>query len=91
MTDYLRVKDPGTGHEFTVPAHYIDAGLTDEADVIDKAALGPDGLPAPAKPSLPLGTPLPGSATDRRRSRNSAPTPLDKSNDDGQSAENTEK
>jgi len=65
---HYRLKDPVTGHEFT----YDDAKITAlglEGLVIDKDPLGTDGLPAPAKPCMPLGEPLPGSAADVRRSR----------------------
>lgn len=72
MTDYVRIKDPSSGAEYTYTrAQLAVTGLT-EADIIDRPALGPDGLPAPAKPSLPKGTPLPGSAQERRRSRKTA-------------------
>lgn len=67
MTDYVRIKDPGSGAEYTYDTAKVDAlGLHDA--VIDKDALGPDGLPAPTKPHLAKGTPLPGSTADRRRS-----------------------
>lgn len=66
--DYHRIKDPGTGAEFT----YDDAkvvALDLAAYVIDKPALGPDGRPAPTKPRLPLGKALPGSVAERRRTK----------------------
>lgn len=66
MTDYVRIKDPGTGAEITYDTAKVEAlGLQDH--VIDKDPLGPDGLPAPTKPSLPLGEPVPGTPQDRRR------------------------
>lgn len=46
MTDYVRVRQDETGHELTVRADANLTGLT----VIDKPALGHDGLPAPMKP-----------------------------------------
>lgn len=66
MPDYLRVRDPESGAEYTYDTAKVEAlGLQDA--VIDKDPLGPDGLPAPVKPRLPKGDPLPGSAQDRRR------------------------
>lgn len=46
MTEYIRVRQNETGHELTVRADRDMTGLT----VIDKAALGSDGLPLPMKP-----------------------------------------
>lgn len=44
--DYVRVKDRDTGHEFSVRTELVN----DEAhEVLDKPALGHDGLPAPVK------------------------------------------
>lgn len=66
MTEYLRLADESA--EFTYDKAKVDAlGL--EHLVIDKDPLGPDGLPAPTKPRLPLGEPLVGSAQERRRSQ----------------------
>lgn len=65
MTEYLRLKDPVTGDEFTYDIAKIEAlGL--EAYIIDKPALGRNGLPAPTKPNVPLGEALPGSEQDQR-------------------------
>lgn len=68
MTEYLRVRDPGTGAEYTYSAAQI-AALDLSAYVVDKPALGRDGLPKPTKLRLPLGTPLPGSAAERRQKK----------------------
>lgn len=82
-TEYVRIKDPTTGDEFTYDTAKVEAlGLGDF--VIDKDPLGPDGRPAPAKPRMPLGEPLPGSAADVRRTKNSR-----RGDRDGQSAANT--
>ena len=46
MTEYVRVKDKQTGHEYTVPAHRFDpAGMTR----LNKPALTIHGDPAPVK------------------------------------------
>lgn len=66
MTEYLRLADESA--EFTYDTAKVEAlGL--EHLVIDKAPLGPDGLPAPTKPRLRKGDPLPGSAQDRKRTQ----------------------
>lgn len=63
---YHRIKDPVTGDEYTYDAAKVAAlGLEDH--VTDKDPFGPDGRPAPVKPRLPLGEPLPGSKSDRTR------------------------
>ena len=68
MADYLRLKDPDTGAEFTYDTAKVEAlGL--RGFVVDKDALGPDGKPAPTKPRLPLGEPPAGSAQERRRAQ----------------------
>lgn len=70
---YLRLKDPDTGDEFTYDdAKVVALGLEDL--VIEKDPLGPDGRPAPPKPNLPKGTPLPGSAQEKRRNKASGAT-----------------
>lgn len=66
MPEFKRVRDPETGDEFTYDDAKI-AALGLEKHVTSKEALGADGLPAPAKPRLPLGEPRPGSASERRR------------------------
>ncbi len=64
--EHYRIKDPGSGDEFTYDAAKVELlGLGDY--VIDKDPYGPDGRPAPTKPNLPLGEPLPGSKADRAR------------------------
>jgi len=76
MTKHYRLSN-GVA-EFTYDEAKVEAlGLHDL--VIEKEALGPDRLPAPAKPRLPKGTPLPGSAADRRRENKSGPTSADNS------------
>lgn len=72
MTDieYVRIKDPGTGDEFTYDTAKVEAlGLHDY--VIDKNPFSADGRPAEPKPRLPLGEPLAGSAAERRRNKTS--------------------
>ncbi|MBO9523918.1 MAG: hypothetical protein J7518_20480 [Nocardioidaceae bacterium] len=70
MPEYVRIKDPVSGAEYTYDAAKVDAlGLHDA--VIDKPALGPEGIPAPTKTRMPLGDPLPGSAQERRRNKTS--------------------
>ncbi len=66
--EYVRIKDPDTGDEFTYDTAKVEAlGL--DAYVIDKDPFGPDGRPAPSKQNLPKGTPLPGSVQERRRNQ----------------------
>lgn len=89
MPEFVRIKDPATGAEFTYDTDKVHAlGLEDA--VIDRPALGPDGLPAPTKPNLPKGEPLPGSAQDRRRSQKTPGAPSS-GEDDGQPSANPEK
>lgn len=45
MTEYVRVRNDITRHEFTIPARQVVDGLT----VLDKPALGRDRLPRPPK------------------------------------------
>lgn len=46
MTEYVRVRDKATGHEYTIPAARFDS----EAHVkTDKPALDAHGEPAPTK------------------------------------------
>lgn len=63
MTDYIRVRDKSTGHEYTIPATRLVDGLT----VIDKPALDRSGDPAPVKYRTRLGEPIPGGKTARKR------------------------
>lgn len=68
MTDHVRIKDPVSGAEYTYDTAKVEA--LDLAEyVIDKDPMGPDGLPAPTKPWLPLGEALPGSEQDLRKQR----------------------
>ena len=84
MTDYVRIKDPISGDEYTYDtAKVVALGLEDH--VIEKDPLGPDGLPAPAKPRLPLGAPLPGSRVDLLRHPDRTPA----AGPNGQPAETT--
>lgn len=75
MTDYVRIKDPDTGAEFTYDTAKVDA-LSLSEHVVDKPALGRDGLPAPTKPHVPLGEALPGSEQDRRNQEQPDRVPL---------------
>lgn len=64
MSEYVRVRDPQTGHEYTVRQHLVADGL----EVIDKDALGRDHLPLPPLYRVPLGdSPAPSAETQRRR------------------------
>lgn len=47
--EWVRVKDPDTGHEITMSVE--QARLVD-AKPVDKPAVGPDGNPLPPKPSV---------------------------------------
>ena len=86
--EYVRIKDPGTGDEFTYDTAKVEAlGLQDA--VIEKAPFGPDGRPAPPKQNLPKGIPLPGSAQERRRIQASGAT--DSGDDSGQTSADTQK
>lgn len=90
MPEHVRIKDPATGAEFTYDTAKVDAlGLS--AHVIDKPALGPDGLPAPTKPKLPLGEPLPGGDADRRRTRKQTAGATASGEEAGQSSADTDK
>ncbi len=46
MTDYIRVKDKQTGHEFSVPADTFDGDAMTE---LDRPATDPGGEPLPVK------------------------------------------
>jgi hypothetical protein len=50
MTDFVRVKDRDTGHEFSLPV----ALVTTEEVLPDRPAVDRNGAPLPAKHSLPL-------------------------------------
>lgn len=53
MSEYVRVRDLTTGHEYTTRERNVVEGL----EVLDKPALGADGLPRPPKYRVPLGEP----------------------------------
>ncbi len=46
MHEYVRVKDPDTGHEFSLPVGTFDP---DTVTVLDKPATDPGGAPLPPK------------------------------------------
>jgi len=50
-TEFVRVKDPGTGHEVTVPRRVAEA---EKLTVLDKPALDSNGRPLPGKPHVEL-------------------------------------
>lgn len=50
-TEFVRVKDPGTNHEVTVPASFAKAY---KLDVLDKPATNDDGKPLVGKPHVEL-------------------------------------
>lgn len=57
MTEFVRVKDPGTGHEWSAPKRWAEA--SDEIEVLhDKEAADLTGRPLPPKPKVNL-SPLP--------------------------------
>lgn len=96
MPEYVRVKDPVSGHEYSyTPAQVAATGLS-ESDQIDKAPLAASGEPAPVKYRTPLGAPLPGSKKDRERARSRArsrqttPAATESGPNDGQSVGTTE-
>ena len=45
MTDFVRVRDSLTGHEYSTPPHLVRDGLT----IVDKPAVSPNGTPLPPK------------------------------------------
>lgn len=49
--EYRRVKDKATKHEYSVVASAVDESVH---EVLDKDAVGIDGLPLPAKHYVPL-------------------------------------
>lgn len=51
MTEFVRVKDPETKHEFTVTRQYAEGR---KLPVIDKPALDSAGRPLTAKPHVAL-------------------------------------
>lgn len=50
-TKFVRVKDPDTGHEVTVPARFAEQH---KLEVLDKEALDDNGRPLPGKPHIEL-------------------------------------
>lgn len=51
MTEFVRVKDPGTKHEVTVTKEFADAN---DLAVLDKPAVDSNGRPLAGKPSVDL-------------------------------------
>lgn len=51
-TEFVRVKDPGTKHEVTVPAAFAKANKLEP--LTDKAAVDDNGRPLPGKPYVEL-------------------------------------
>jgi len=49
MTEFVRVRDNGTGHEYSVSKRYAEALKGDAISIIEKDALDDNGRPAPAK------------------------------------------
>lgn len=66
MSDYLRVRDKDTGHEYTIRAEHLNA---EAHEVLDKPALDNHGEPAAMKPRQPLGK----RARGRRTAKKAAP------------------
>lgn len=79
MSEYVRVRDT-SGHEITIRADLPEGhprGLQDGMTVLDKPATTRTGDPLPPKHRTALGTPLPGSAVDVKRTRKGAtPKPV---------------
>lgn len=50
-TQFVRVKDPGTGHEVTVPRRFAEQN---KLEPLDKPALDDNGRPLPGKPHVEL-------------------------------------
>ncbi len=69
MTQFFRVRDKDTGHEFT--EGFFDPDIHER---VDESGVGPDGVPLPPKPNTPAvtaataagaaGEPLRGAALD---------------------------
>lgn len=49
MTEFVRVRDKATGHEYTVPKRLAEGLKGDAISIIEKDALDDNGRPAPAK------------------------------------------
>lgn len=50
-TEFVRVKDPGTKHEVTVPRRFAEQN---KLEVLDKEATDDNGRPLPGKPHVEL-------------------------------------
>lgn len=50
-TKFVRVKDPGTGHEVTVPRPFAEGH---KLEILDKEAVDDNGRPLPGKPHVEL-------------------------------------
>lgn len=78
MPKYVRVRDT-SGHEITVRGDLPEGhprGVKPGVEVLDKPATR-NGAPLPPKHRLPLGLPLPGGKTDRKRAKAKADAPQD--------------
>jgi hypothetical protein len=52
MTEFVRVKDNDTGHEFSIPKRLAEGLKGDSISILEKKeALDANGRPAPAKPN----------------------------------------
>lgn len=49
MTDFLRVKQKGTGHELTLPSEHVEAADDGAYQVLKKPAVDEGGTPLPPK------------------------------------------
>lgn len=95
MAEYLRVKDKGTGHEYTIRAEHFHAAGHKR---LDKDPLGLDGTPRPPKYRVALGEdPAPSAApasparrTGSRRGRRAASDPVTPDPDAGHGAPETD-
>lgn len=86
MSEFVRVRDAKTGHEYTTREHLVVDGLK----VIDKPTHGRDHLPLPALYRVPLGTkPAPNAGGAKRAPKPVTPEPAANASDptDGQTAE----
>lgn len=89
MSDYVRVRDQKTGHEYTTRARLVVEGL----EVIEKNPLGRDGLPKPPLYRVPLGAQPARSAQDGKPKRPRKPVTPEPTaiggpdNQDGRTAE----
>jgi hypothetical protein len=77
MAEWIRVRDT-SGHEISVRGDVPDGhprGIQPGQKRLDKPATNSGGEPLPPKLRLPLGEPLPGGATEKRRARSQNPVP----------------